>query len=140
MESDVLVVDDSVAIRKLLRRVLQTAMPTHTIHEAGDGQEALTLLQAQNVDLILSDINMPKMDGLQFLASLKASSQWRHIPVVMISTEWDNTRVSDAVMLGAAGYIRKPFKVDQVREKVARILRSGSAGMNLPEAIPTASA
>jgi two-component system chemotaxis response regulator CheY len=123
MESDVLVVDDSAAIRKILQRVLrQTGLSISTIHEAGDGQEALTLLAAHKVDLILSDINMPKMDGIQLLASLKASSQWRHIPVVMITTEGGEAKVGEAVRLGAAGYVRKPFTADQIKDKLAGIL------------------
>jgi two-component system chemotaxis response regulator CheY len=123
MESDVLVVDDSAAIRKILQRVLrQTGMAIHTIHEAGDGLEALKLLGTQKVDLVLSDINMPKMDGLQLLAALKASDQWRHIPVVMITTEGGETRVAEAVKLGAAGYVRKPFTADQIKEKLAGII------------------
>src|SRR5581483_3888545 len=88
MESDVLVVDDSAAIRKILQRVLrQTGMAIGTIHEAGDGHEAMSVLGEHPVHLILSDINMPKMDGLQLLASLKSSPDWRGIPVVMITTE-----------------------------------------------------
>ena len=123
MGSDVLVVDDSAAIRKILQRVLrQTGMAIHTIHEAGDGQEALTLLGTQTVDLILSDINMPKMDGLQMLAAIKASARWRHIPVVMITTEGGETKVAEAVKLGAAGYVRKPFTADQIKEKLAGII------------------
>jgi two-component system chemotaxis response regulator CheY len=123
MESDVLVVDDSAAIRKILQRVLrQTGMSIRTIHEAGDGEEALTLLEAEKVDLIISDINMPKMDGLQLLASLKASAQWRHIPVLMITTEGGATTVGEAVRLGAAGYVRKPFTSDQIKEKLAHML------------------
>jgi two-component system chemotaxis response regulator CheY len=123
MESDVLVVDDSAAIRRILQRVLrQTGMSIRTIHEAGDGREALTLLEAENVDLILSDINMPNMDGLQLLALLKASAQWCHIPVVMITTEGGETKVGEAVRLGAAGYVRKPFTADQIKEKLAGIL------------------
>src|SRR5437764_8447652 len=95
VESDVLVVDDSAAIRKILQRVLrQTGMAINTIREAGDGQEALNLLAAQKVDLILSDINMPKMDGLELLASMKSSIQWRHIPVVMITTEGGEAKVA----------------------------------------------
>jgi two-component system, chemotaxis family, chemotaxis protein CheY len=122
MESNVLVVDDSAAIRKILQRVLrQTGMAIHTIHEAGDGQEALGC-SAQKIDLVLSDINMPKMDGLQLLASIKASAQWRQIPVVMITTEGGETKVSEAVKLGAAGYVRKPFTADQIKEKLAGIL------------------
>jgi len=126
MESDVLVVDDSAAIRKILQRVLrQTDMAIGTIHEAGDGQEALTLLGHHQVDLVLTDINMPKMDGLQLLASLKTSAQWRNIPVVMITTEGVETKVAEAVKLGAAGYVRKPFTADQIKEKLVGILKPG---------------
>ena len=123
MESDVLVVDDSAAIRKILQRVLrQTGMAIRAIHEAGDGQEALELLKTQSIDLVLTDINMPKMDGIQFLAALKASPKWRNIPVVMITTEGGETKVGEAVKLGAAGYVRKPFTADQIKEKLAGIL------------------
>ena len=123
MESDVLVVDDSAAIRKILQRVLrQTGMAIGTIHEAGDGQEALEILKAHKIDLVLTDINMPKMDGLQFLGAMKASPQWNGIPVMMITTEGGETKVSEAVRLGAAGYVRKPFTADQIKEKLAGIV------------------
>ena len=125
MDSDVLVVDDSAAIRKILTRVLrQTGMAIQTIHEAGDGQEALAVMAQHHIDLVLSDINMPKMDGLQLLASLKASPQWQNIPVVMITTEGGETKVAEAVKLGAAGYVRKPFTADQIKEKLVGILES----------------
>jgi two-component system chemotaxis response regulator CheY len=123
MDSDVLVVDDSAAIRKILQRVLrQTGMAINTIHEAGNGEEALAVLKEHKVHLILSDINMPKMDGLQLLASLKASGDWAQVPVVMITTEGGETKVAEAVKLGAAGYVRKPFTADQIKEKLAGIL------------------
>ena len=123
MDSDVLVVDDSAAIRKILQRVLrQTGMAINTIHEAGNGEEALAVLKEHKVHLILSDINMPKMDGLQLLASLKASGDWAQVPVVMITTEGGETKVAEAVRLGAAGYVRKPFTADQIKEKLAGIL------------------
>jgi two-component system, chemotaxis family, chemotaxis protein CheY len=126
MEADVLVVDDSAAIRKILQRVLrQTGIAIRTIHEAGDGQEALEILKAHRPDLVLTDINMPKMDGLQFLAAMKASEQWREIPVVMVTTEGGETKVAEAVKLGAAGYVRKPFTADQIKEKLAGILAPG---------------
>ena len=124
MDSDILVVDDSAAIRKILTRVLrQTGMAIQTIHEAGDGQDALAVMAQHRVDLVLSDINMPKMDGLQLLASLKASPQWHNIPVVMITTEGGETKVAEAVRLGAAGYVRKPFTADQIKEKLVGILQ-----------------
>jgi two-component system chemotaxis response regulator CheY len=123
MDSDVLVVDDSAAIRKILQRVLrQTGMAIGAIHEAGDGEEALALIQQHPVHLVLTDINMPKMDGLQLLASLKNSAQWRNVPVVMITTEGGEAKVSEAVRLGAAGYVRKPFTADQIKEKLTGIL------------------
>jgi two-component system chemotaxis response regulator CheY len=124
MESDVLVVDDSAAIRKILQRVLrQTGMAIHAIHEASDGQDALAKMAEHHVDLVLTDINMPKMDGLQLLASLKASPQWHHIPVVMITTEGGETKVAEAVKLGAAGYVRKPFTADQIKEKLVGLIQ-----------------
>src|SRR5438445_502047 len=123
MGSDVLVVDDSAAIRKIMQRVLrQTGMAIGTIHEAGDGQQALEVLAQHPVHLVLSDINMPNMDGLQLLASLKASPNWRSIPVVMITTEGGEAKVGEAVRLGAAGYVRKPFTADQIKEKLIGII------------------
>ena len=125
MESEILVVDDSAAIRKILQRVLrQTGMSIGTIYEAGDGQEALETLRKQRIDLVLSDINMPKMDGLQLLASVRASPEWRTIPMVMITTEGGETRVAEAVRLGASGYVRKPFTADQIKEKLAGFLEA----------------
>ena len=123
MEPDVLVVDDSAAIRKILLRVLrQTGMAIRTVHEAVDGQEALAVLGSKKIDLVLSDINMPKMDGLQLLASIKASEQLRQIPVVMVTAEGGEGKVGEAVKLGAAGYVRKPFSTEQIKEKLAGIL------------------
>lgn len=123
MESDILVVDDSAAIRKILQRVLrQTGMAIKDIHEAGDGQEALELLKSKTVHLVLTDINMPNMDGLELLAALKGSGDWKDIPVVMITTEGGEARVAEAVKLGAIGYVRKPFTADQIKEKLTGVL------------------
>lgn len=123
MDAEVLVVDDSAAIRKILQRVLrQTGMAIGTIFEAGDGQEALEVMKTHRLNLVLSDINMPKMDGLQLLAAIKAQPDWHNLPVVMITTEGGEAKVGEAVRLGAAGYVRKPFTADQIKEKLAGIL------------------
>jgi two-component system chemotaxis response regulator CheY len=125
---DILVVDDSAAIRKILQRVLrQTGLSIGAIHEAGDGQEALELLKTNAVSMILTDINMPRMDGLQLLAALKAAPEWSGTPVVMITTEGGETKVAEAVRLGAAGYVRKPFTADQIKEKLAGVLQPALA-------------
>ena len=123
MEFDVLVVDDSAAIRKILQRVLrQTGMAIRNIYEAGDGQEALQVLNSQKINLVLTDINMPKMDGIQLLAAIKDVPEWRGIPVVLITTEGGEAKVGEAVRLGAAGYVRKPFTADQIKEKLVGVL------------------
>lgn len=122
MALDVLIVDDSAAIRKILQRVLlQTDVTLGKVLEAGDGLEALETLKSNKVGLILSDINMPKMDGLQLLGKLKADQEHREVPVVMITTEGSQAKVMEAVTLGAAGYIRKPFTAEQIKEKLASI-------------------
>ncbi|MGA2041327.1 MAG: response regulator [Bryobacteraceae bacterium] len=123
MELDVLVVDDSAAIRKILQRVLrQTGMAIRNIIEAGDGQEALQVLNSQKISLVMTDINMPKMDGIQLLAAIKGAPEWRDMPVVMVTTEGGEAKVGEAVRLGAAGYVRKPFTADQIKEKLVGVL------------------
>lgn len=120
---DVLIVDDSAAIRKILQRVLrQTEMPIGNIHEAGDGVEALAMLQQQTVGLILSDINMPNMDGLEMLGKIKTMDADKTVPVIMITTEGNQNKVMEAVSLGTAGYVRKPFTTEQIKEKLTGLV------------------
>jgi two-component system, chemotaxis family, chemotaxis protein CheY len=123
MAVDILIVDDSAAIRKILQRVLlQAEVPLGRVHEAGDGVEALAKLTEEKVGLILSDINMPNMDGLEFLGKLKSNDTLKHVPVVMITTEGGQAKVLEAVNLGAAGYVRKPFTAEQIKEKLVGII------------------
>ncbi len=120
---DVLIVDDSAAIRKILQRVLRQAeVPIGEVFEAGDGIEALAALKKQPVGLILSDINMPNMDGLQFLTRVRAMPEWASVPIVMITTEGSQNKVMEAVQLGASGYVRKPFTAEQIKEKLAGLI------------------
>jgi len=117
---NVLIVDDSVAIRMILQRALRrTDLPLDDVFEAADGCAAIEVLKTKKVGIILSDINMPNMDGLQLLAALKASGQSAEVPVVMISTESTASKVMEAVRLGAKGFIKKPFQPDEIREKLA---------------------
>ena len=123
MAVNVLVVDDSAAIRKILQRVLrQTEMPLGDIFEAGDGVEALDVLNSQQIGLVLSDVNMPNMDGLQLLAEIKRKEALKTIPVVMITTEGSQNKVLEAVDLGASGYVRKPFTTEQIKEKLTGLV------------------
>lgn len=120
---DVLIVDDSAAIRKILQRVLrQTDLNIGEIREAGDGLEAVEILKGRGFGLILSDINMPQMDGLQLLARIKEMPHLKTVPVIMITTEGGQGKVMEAVQLGATGYVRKPFTTDQIKEKLSGVL------------------
>ena len=123
MALDILIVDDSAAIRKILQRVLgQAEIPVGTVFEAGDGAAALETLKKQKVGLVLSDINMPNMDGIQLLSCVKANDALKSIPVIMITTEGSQDRVLQALKLGAAGYVRKPFTAEQIKEKLTGLL------------------
>lgn len=116
---DVLIVDDSAAIRKILRRVmLQAEVPLGRVIEAADGVEALSILNREKVNLILSDLNMPNMDGLQLLSAVKSDKGLKSVPVVMVTTEGSSAKVMEALNLGAANYVRKPFTAEQIREKL----------------------
>ncbi len=123
MALDVLIVDDSAAIRKILQRVLrQSDLPVGAIVEAGDGVEALAALKQHKVGLILSDINMPNMDGLQLLSTVRADDTWKNVPILMITTEGSQNKVLEAVNLGASGYVRKPFTAEQIKEKLVGLV------------------
>lgn len=122
MGKKVLIVDDSNTMRKIVTRSLrQAGLDFEEILEAGDGLEALAVLRGQKVDLILSDINMPNMDGLAFLREKSADDSLKSIPVVMITTEAGNDIIGEAKSLGAVGSIKKPFTPEQIQETVGSI-------------------
>ncbi|MBW2185691.1 MAG: response regulator [Deltaproteobacteria bacterium] len=123
MGKRVLVIDDSSTMRKIVSRSLrQAGLDFDEILEAGDGQEALNLLENENVDLILSDINMPNMDGIEFLRQKREIDGIKNIPVVMITTEGGADIIGEAKELGAAGSIKKPFTPDKINEVISGIM------------------
>lgn len=119
-----LIVDDSSVMRKIVERCLrQAGVDIGQLFEASNGIEALAVVNKNQVDLILSDINMPLMDGLEFVRNLQGIQGASKIPVVMITTEGGETHVAEAIANGAKGYIRKPFTPDQVKQHVIPLLR-----------------
>ncbi|HTV14964.1 MAG TPA: response regulator [Acidobacteriaceae bacterium] len=122
----VLIVDDSSVMRKIVERALrQAGLDLTRVIEAGSGREALTMLARERVQLIVSDINMPNMDGLEFLRQAQSQSLAQGAPIVMITTESGEEHVREALKAGAQGYIRKPFTPDQVRDRVLPLITPG---------------
>jgi two-component system chemotaxis response regulator CheY len=114
----ILIVDDSSVMRKIVERSLrQAGLDLGDVVEAGNGIEALAAVREGAFDLILSDINMPAMDGLEFLRELSTIEGAKGTPVVMVTTEGSDSRVVEALSIGARGYIRKPFTPDQIKER-----------------------
>ncbi|MGD0179303.1 MAG: response regulator [Terriglobales bacterium] len=122
-----LIIDDSSVMRKIVERSLrQAGIDLAPVLEAGNGAEALVVLQENQVDLILCDVNMPVMDGLEFIKQLPGVPNAKDVPVVMITTEGSESHVVQALSSGARGYIRKPFTPEQVREHVVPVLAGKS--------------
>ena len=123
MGKNVLLIDDSSTMRKIVGRSLrQAGIEFDNIFEAGDGLEALALLEKEHVDIILSDINMPNMDGIAFLREKANRPAIKGIPVLMISTETGEDIIGEAKSLGALGAIKKPFTPDKVNEILGPLL------------------
>ncbi len=123
MGKTVLIVDDSNTMRKIVSRSLrQAGIDFDQILEAGDGQEALDVLGANKVDVVLSDINMPNMTGLEFLKAKAEDDAIKDIPVIMISTETGADIIDEAKSYGAKGAIKKPFTPDLINETLGPLL------------------
>lgn len=117
MAKRILIIDDSNTMRKIVTRSLrQAGLDCSDILEAGDGVEALEVLSRESVDIILSDINMPNMDGLEFLREKAGRANLTKIPVVMITTEAGADILAETKALGSFGSIKKPFTPEQIRE------------------------
>jgi two-component system, chemotaxis family, chemotaxis protein CheY len=123
MKGTVLVVDDSAMMRKVVLRILKMAeLEFDAALEAGDGNEALALLRSQTVALIMCDINMPVMSGLELLQQIKEEKLAVGVPIVMVTTESSEPQVRQAILAGARGYIRKPFTIEHIKNSVTPLL------------------
>ncbi len=120
MSHKILTIDDSKAVRMIIRRAFSAF--DCTICEASNGEEGLVVAAAQRPDLIILDITMPVMDGVTMLTALKKNPELKDIPVVMLTAEHGLVNVSNIVGLGVRDYCVKPFKDEQIVEKVAAVL------------------
>ncbi len=120
---NVLIVDDSKSMRKVIRKTLQlSGFQIGDCLEASNGREALDLLEGKWIDLILSDIHMPVLDGFGFIQSLRETDIYNDTPVVFVTTEASEDRLRQLIILGASGYIRKPFRPEEIRALLSRIM------------------
>jgi two-component system, chemotaxis family, chemotaxis protein CheY len=120
MSKTIITVDDASTIRKMVTFTLQ---PTgHRIIEAEDGAQAFDLLQKESADLVLSDINMPNMNGIELTRQLRTLPQYSTTPIILLTTESEPQKKAEGRAAGASGWIVKPFKQDQLLALVAKVL------------------
>ncbi len=123
MSFNVLIVDDSFSMRSVIKKVLSmSGFHMDECHEAGNGREGIAVLEKEWVDVIISDINMPEMNGLEMLKQLKAHPVYRNIPVIVISTEGSEDRINEAFCNGAKGFIKKPFLPEDLKKILHDVL------------------
>ena len=118
MSRKVLIVDDSKTVREVLRATLTEA--GYAVCDSDDGHAALSLVSANEYDLLMTDLNMPQMDGIEFITRVRAIPGRRFLPIVVLSGENKQARFRECTTAGASGYLQKPF----AKEQVLRILQT----------------
>ena len=125
MAYNILIVDDSATTRAVIKKTIQIAgVETNEIYQAANGKEALELLDANWVDIVFSDVNMPVMGGVEMVEKLYEDGLLKTIPVIMISTEGNATRIEQLKSRGVRAYIRKPFTPEIIKSVIDDILEA----------------
>ncbi len=123
MALEMMVVDDSPVTRKMLRRVIGLCgLDVAQIHEAGDGAAALEQLAAHPVDLVLADVNMPVMNGIEMVERMAKDPRLSQIPVVIVATPLSDVNIERLLDGGARAYLAKPFRPEALREVVLEVV------------------
>lgn len=120
MAKTIMVVDDSASLRQVVGIALKGA--GYEVMEGCDGQDALSKLTGQKVHLIISDVNMPKMDGITFVSSVKQMSAYKFTPVIMLTTESDEAKKRAGQAAGAKAWVVKPFKPEVLLNAVQKLV------------------
>lgn len=119
MAKNILIIDDSAAQRKVVRLALESK--GYQIFEATDGQDALSKLNP-DLHLIVCDVNMPVMDGLEFVRQIKANEQYKFLPIIMLTTESQEAMREQGMELGVRAWLNKPFSMEQLLDAVGRLM------------------
>ncbi len=123
MAYNVLVVDDSLPMRLVIKKTIKASgFKVGQIFDASNGKDALVVLKQEWIDLVLTDYNMPEMDGLELIKEMKKDEALEGIPVVMVTTEGSRQRRKEFLGSGAADYIKKPFTPEEIRTRLNRIM------------------
>ena len=117
----IITVDDSSTMRRIIKNTLQK-LGFETILEAGNGLEALEVMSKNKVDMIVTDWNMPEMDGLTFVKAVRAKDEYKDLPILMITTEAAKEDILTALRSGVNNYVVKPFTPETLQEKVFKLL------------------
>lgn len=117
----ILVVDDSPTMRRIIKNTLERIGHKNSV-EAANGKEALEMLKLHDVNFIITDWNMPEMNGLEFVTEIRSQSDYEDLPVLMITTRGMKDDVLQAVQAGVSNYIVKPFTPETLEEKINKIL------------------
>ena len=134
MSLEILVVDDSKTIRGVIKKtLLMTDLNISNIHEATNGAEALELLRKTWVDLVLTDINMPVMTGIELVSTMAEDAVLKDVPVIVISTDGSATRIEELEKKGIRAYVRKPFTPEHIAEKISNVLGVGHVDRTIEE-------
>ena len=120
MPKTVMIVDDSVSLRQVVSIALKGA--GYDVLEACDGQEALSKLTGQKVHLVISDVNMPNMDGISFVKNLKQLPEYKFTPVIMLTTESQEGKKAEGQAAGAKAWVVKPFQPAQMLAAVSKLI------------------
>ena len=129
MAFNVLIVDDSSSMRAVIKKIIKVSgFNVGECWEAADGKEAMKVLTNEWVDLVLTDINMPNMNGMELITEMKKDQVQRSIPVVMVTTEGAEERVQEAMKIGASGYIKKPFLPEEIKRTLSSIMGEAEDG------------
>ncbi|MGE3771310.1 MAG: response regulator [Gammaproteobacteria bacterium] len=119
MNKTIMVVDDSASLRQVVRIALTQA--GYAVVEGCDGRDALDKLTGQKIHLIISDVNMPNMDGISFVKEVKKHPQYRFTPIIMLTTESQESKKQEGQAAGAKAWVVKPFKPDQMLQAVSKL-------------------
>ncbi len=120
MSKKILVVDDSASLREVVSIALRSA--GYDVAEAHDGQDALSKLGVNKVNLVICDVNMPVMDGITFVKEVKKRAEYRFLPVIMLTTESRESRKEEGQRAGAKAWVVKPFRPDQILNAVSKLI------------------